>query len=469
NDEKGLDEMGKQSQRGNTMIKDTINDKINGLTTDVIDWVKVNIMLRHPGIGGLLAGLKAEFNKDIDSIAGTDGYSILWNPEHSLAENITKAELIGITVHEIVHVMYQHVCGWASRAEIIRARERGKKGWWRDGFQRREPYWTIAQELVVNECVVEMFGCTLPKGGFLDRRYYGKTTEAVYYALLKDAPPESNSESPSESKTGKDCSQDDGKTISVGTVGGNIIEVPIDRATIGDILSKHQFDEHISGDRPATREQTEKLRNRIKDMVSKARHAAEAGGRGSLPAGMNLILGELVYPQLPWRELVEPFIREISNGDYTMSVPDRRYLSSGFYLPGLLSHGIRIAVAVDLSGSIGKDARTDFWSEIKLGAMNVCQDYELHLFGCDASIQDGNYQVAKPGEDIDLDSLMSGGGGTDFRPVFNRIEEDDIQIDALFYLTDALGEFPESPPQYPVIWVVKGGGSVPWGARIQMD
>jgi predicted metal-dependent peptidase len=45
-----------------------------------------------------------------------------------------------------------------------------------------------------------------------------------------------------------------------------------------------------------------------------------------------------------------------------------------------------------------------------------------------------------------------GGGGTDFRPVFNRITDDGLKPDAIVYFTDMLGTFPDKDPGYPVIW-----------------
>jgi predicted metal-dependent peptidase len=39
----------------------------------------------------------------------------------------------------------------------------------------------------------------------------------------------------------------------------------------------------------------------------------------------------------------------------------------------------------------------------------------------------------------------------------------------LVYFTDAEGEFPLQAPGYPVVWLVKGGGRVPWGERIRLN
>lgn len=52
---------------------------------------------------------------------------------------------------------------------------------------------------------------------------------------------------------------------------------------------------------------------------------------------------------------------------------------------------------------------------------------------------------------------VRGGGGTDFTPVFEKIEEQIGQgthIDGLFYLSDGDGVFPEKAPEYPVYFVM---------------
>ena len=37
------------------------------------------------------------------------------------------------------------------------------------------------------------------------------------------------------------------------------------------------------------------------------------------------------------------------------------------------------------------------------------------------------------------------------------------------YFTDAQGAFPVQPPDFPVLWVVKGKTRVPWGQRVQLN
>ncbi|MHB8825808.1 MAG: VWA-like domain-containing protein, partial [Thiobacillus sp.] len=49
------------------------------------------------------------------------------------------------------------------------------------------------------------------------------------------------------------------------------------------------------------------------------------------------------------------------------------------------------------------------------------------------------------------------------------VEHENRSPNMLVYFTDAEGDFPKLPPNYPVIWLVKGKGAVPWGERVQLN
>ena len=57
---------------------------------------------------------------------------------------------------------------------------------------------------------------------------------------------------------------------------------------------------------------------------------------------------------------------------------------------------------------------------------------------------------------LKLPENIKGGGGTCFKPVFEWIEQQDMEPGLLLYFTDAEGEFPLHQPNYPVIWLIKG-------------
>ena len=65
---------------------------------------------------------------------------------------------------------------------------------------------------------------------------------------------------------------------------------------------------------------------------------------------------------------------------------------------------------------------------------------------------------------------VTGGGGTDFRPVFSYIEEhSELDPNLLIFFTDGYGDYPERPPPYPVMWLLTSDGrcDVEWGQQVK--
>ncbi len=86
------------------------------------------------------------------------------------------------------------------------------------------------------------------------------------------------------------------------------------------------------------------------------------------------------------------------------------------------------------------------------GILNAYPGAELTVIFCNAAIQ-GEPETLTQGED--LKKYPTPGGGTDFRPPFQYVEQEQLDPKALIYFTD--GEcnlFPETPPDYPVLWIL---------------
>jgi predicted metal-dependent peptidase len=134
-------------------------------------------------------------------------------------------------------------------------------------------------------------------------------------------------------------------------------------------------------------------------------------------------------------------------------------------LPSVERQGLgEIVIAVDTSGSIGRIELEQFAGEIS-AISEETQPEAIHVVYCDAAVQ--STQQFGPSEAVRLEP--KGGGGTDFRPAFEWVEENDIAPVCLIYLTDlCCDSYPEAPG-YPVLWVTDSRRSAPFGDTLRIS
>lgn len=120
-----------------------------------------------------------------------------------------------------------------------------------------------------------------------------------------------------------------------------------------------------------------------------------------------------------------------------------------------------VVVAVDTSGSCSGEVMCDFLREIG----NILRDVsdmgsfeKIYLLQCDTEIQQVDCYESPEGFPTQLGRQMKGFGGTDFRPVFDWIEQQAEEgagkPDVLIFLSDGEGIFPDEEPNYPVHFVL---------------
>ncbi|MDO9242938.1 MAG: VWA-like domain-containing protein, partial [Rhodocyclaceae bacterium] len=159
------------------------------------------------------------------------------------------------------------------------------------------------------------------------------------------------------------------------------------------------------------------------------------------------------------------YLTQVGRDDYTWLRPSRR--EGEVIWPSLRSHSGDIHVAIDVSGSVSAADLASFLGE--MNALKGTMPVRITLFACDTTLAADAPWVFESWDELRLPRQFAGGGGTAFTPVFEWIERSGQQPDSLVYFTDAEGEFPAQPPNYPVLWLVKGKAPVPWGRRIQLN
>lgn len=129
---------------------------------DKIRYAKIQLMSKSVFLSTICLRLKHKIS-DIVPTAGTDGLTILYNPD--FIKNLDTKELTGLMAHEIWHVAYQH---------LIRGGNRDKR------------LWNIAGDYVINYMLIQA-NFTLPKDGLYDEKYADMTTEQVYEIIYEEA------------------------------------------------------------------------------------------------------------------------------------------------------------------------------------------------------------------------------------------------------------------------------------------
>ena len=119
-------------------------------------------------------------------------------------------------------------------------------------------------------------------------------------------------------------------------------------------------------------------------------------------------------------------------------------------------------IAIDTSGSVAGELVQKFVQK----TYNVLKSTEsffskinLHILQCDADIQEDVKITSQEEFDAYLKTMtIKGLGGTDFRPVFARVDKlrrgkEFQNLKGLIYFTDGYGDFPEKKPDYAAAFV----------------
>ena len=209
-----------------------------------------------------------------------------------------------------------------------------------------------------------------------------------------------------------------------------------------------------------------------------ARKMQETYGTGGLHRGQNRggkkeTLTEIEKRAFDYRRFLKQFtvIREELELDLESFEPVAYYYGLTHYgnLPFIEPPETRegnrleeLVIAIDTSGSCKKETVAKFLGEtrnILEEKENFFRKWNVCLIQCDSFVQDVTMiHSPKEWETYREQITIQGRGGTDFRPVFEKVEELRKQhvfrnLKALIYFTDGDGIYPEQKPDYETAFV----------------
>ena len=185
-----------------------------------------------------------------------------------------------------------------------------------------------------------------------------------------------------------------------------------------------------------------------------------AKAQGKSPGAVEETVRGAHTSTLDWRTLLRRYMTDAARSDYSWSLPNRRFIDTGLYLPSIRSEGIdTVAVIIDTSGSVNTDALAAFWTEVREIATEL-QPESVIVLQVDAALQDAAEYA--PG-DLPDEISIKGRGGTDFRPGFAWLEEQGVSLSLCLYFTDMeCDRYPETEPAFPTIFCDWGLDAGPW-------
>ncbi len=182
-----------------------------------------------------------------------------------------------------------------------------------------------------------------------------------------------------------------------------------------------------------------------------------------LPPSLDRLLKLPSQNRIDWKTKLFCYINTHAMNDYRMFPSNKKFLHQGIALPSLYGQKLEIAVAIDISASISQTLLESFLSEL-YSIMQAFDHYEILLIECDDQIR--NIQKLHPSDLIE--SHFQGGGGTDFRPVFDYLIQEGTNLKLLIYFSDGEGIFPDYLPPIETLWILPTEKMLPFGETITL-
>ena len=323
-------------------------------------------------------------------------------------DSCSEEETVGLVCHEILHVLFMHCTPLGDKNRTLA---------------------NIAMDFVINEVVQNECKYQLPKEGIVpEKRFRNMTWQQVYAIIEQEEKYQQMAADP----------------------------------TIGDLF------DHIDENGDLSDAEKADLKADIEQMATQAAEEATKK-QGNVPGQLQELVDKIRAPKVDWKEVLENTLRGNNPDDQTWARPNRKMLSAyDLYMPSPQYHGIgNIVVGLDTSGSVSSRELEAFLSELNSISESTAFETITILYN-DSGVSSA--KTFMPGDNI-TELHVTGRGGTCFKPVFEYVEQQDLEIDQMIYFSDMeVGSynFPDQAPYYPVLWCSTGAQDAPFGKVLDL-
>ncbi len=264
--------------------------------------------------------------------------------------------------------------------------------------------WNIAADYAINGMLMGQRNMTMPKDGLYNPAYGRMSTEQIYELLMKDE-----------------------KLISA-----------IELNELADLI------DYKGGD--SIQELESKTKQRVADAIAKSRKMYGDQSSSLLREIANIVLNQ----RTPWHKVLRQFMVSKDRTQNSWSRVNNRILQTRNLICPVRHNNTlrRVVIGVDCSGSITTTQLGRMSAHIS-DILKQCRPKDVTILYFDAKVL-AEHTLEHRSYDVTLRAI--GGGGTNFRPVFERVDQHYTDADVLIMFTDLYGDFPKST-SIPCAWV----------------
>lgn len=326
--------------------------------------------------------------------ACTDGSSIRWNP--AFVETINDAELLGVMVHELMHIGLLHTV-------IAQSYDNHK-------------LLNIAADLAVNSILAKMglklqSGALMPGQGSFSHLPLNQSLEAYYRALQdmdEDKLPEPQPGGVEPAGSEEQRNTPPGKSPQ---------------------LSKEMAAEIL------------------KAMVGEA--FRKTVGSVTMPEVLGDAIKAALEPKIDFKHILRKYRTKLCRGGSDWTRPNRRVMASGASIARNKTRKVNsVVVLLDCSGSMSDEEVSQCLKEIQGVFCEVAGS--VHVWQHDSEIvHKDDMKAGQPVPDIERKTH----GGTSHVQPFAEIIESGVDADLVICMTDCQTRYPEEWPACDVLWI----------------
>lgn len=337
--------------------------------------------------------------------AWTDGESIGYNLDY--LKTLTQKEIIGLFVHECLHVILKHPLRAAMDVR----------------YKANHLKWNYACDYALNPTIEKTNGMDVNENWLLDMYRWSDTLAEHIFDQLPD-----------DFDQNPKCKGGDGQGTS-GPSGGPVAP--------GEVRPWKEG--------KATTAEVEHKANEIDQWVQAG--AMKAQGMGQMDGGTKQIIKKVVEPKVFWGDELQNLCDEITRDDYTWTMPNPRYVQHGVYLPSMYDKTMPdLLFYVDVSGSLSNKQLVQIKAEIR----TIVALYNVRIIVVYWSTKYKGHEEFYPEDVFSFDFSLNpkAGGGTGFSQCWDWWEDqDDIDPKGLVFFTDCeCSSWPMEEPPFPVVW-----------------